>query len=1148
MAFPPRLVPFIFSLTVASAHLSASEPPPPRFTITQAGLHFICTADGQPDRYSWRIPIKDMEGGQNDYKIPEISDSELESYATGASPLVSGGRTALMLREENVSGFHIQHHHANGFSGEARLTNVDAIHWRKGTVQGDGTTPAQGMIKARYYSNFPPLSNPDIAGRYGTAAIPTILGSSNYARYYRLHPGYDWRNWNWTLDRDTPLATNQKRIQAMLYLELHTPPSTDPNLTYDLTFVISGADMSGIRVNQRAIFSNTANAVILKTQKKIFQTSGVTEVGGVANGQKLVSGRYVGPRSSLMEDVGYDNRTPTVAANQHNNFEWVSSFFTVFRDEPLTFSSGLITVKVYATHDWTNSTPIQTIQFKLPEGQAPVPDLVTTGTYFVNYITPTDSIYQHPAVQAPRWWGFHRDGVLARRDDLGGLTYSDWDPTWRSIRGRCYNWPGTAITSPLSALDPRNSTQRVPGARALIYGYDAVQYPDVGETAHAMLLEDPLKRIAYTGPNYDRPVHFGTDTLRTIACRNAMIPKTTVPKTDWVPHPDYNDANVHLAYGIGFDFPEITQDPVDHELEPHVSHTLSVAVKSTEEPTYQWRKKGEAIPGATGATYTIGTPNKLDVGTYDVIVTNSRGHVTSGKAKLTFSDPAIVSHPADQSAKIGSTVTLSVTAEGTDLTYQWRKDGRDIPNATQSTVKLSRVKVSDQGLYDVIITGSYDTVISDAAKLSVYSNLTILQHPIGGKVREGEELILSVNATGPPPLSYRWYWYHFPVSGGSSDRLVVVGGAEAAGEYTVQIQDGESNLVTSRPAKVEVIGRGPIITEQPQSQTIDLGSEATFQVAANGESLSYQWRKNGAPLSKEVQASLTLPSVQEKDEGHYDCVVRNSSGATLSHSAALQVGADLEFTVLPIDITIAPGETATFTAQVEGEDVTYQWFYNGKPLAGAVYSTLNLPEVTNAQSGRYHVVAKKGRMEGTASASLQVIESGVLVYKMTGTGAMQQQATSQRVTLSGHLLVDRHTETPEAVFILTRKEGRLNFFEVQTLDLGFAATSAGAQTVFSEMADALPDVRSCLWLQGASSLNSLSKMSTVFAPKTLTGSLQRIGSQGSDQIIESITLKAVLDMTNTSVSCQNSESLDQTIQRMSSDLRSKGYIEVSVSE
>src|SRR5213592_2471754 len=51
----------------------------------------------------------------------------------------------------------------------------------------------------------------------------------------------------------------------------------------------------------------------------------------------------------------------------------------------------------------------------------------------------------------------------------------------------------------------------------------------------------------------------------------------------------------------------------------------------------------------------------------------------------------------------------------------------------------------------------------------------------------------------------------------------------------------------------------PTITSQPQSATVAVGSTVTFAVSASGTApLSFQWKKNGVPLSGETGANLTL--------------------------------------------------------------------------------------------------------------------------------------------------------------------------------------------------------------------------------------------------------------------------------------------------
>ncbi|SKA80700.1 Verru_Chthon cassette protein A [Prosthecobacter debontii] len=545
------------------------------FSVSEVGLHFICTADGKPDMYSWRIPIRDENGEEKDYKIPEMMPAEFDSYATAATPVVSGGRTALKVRENNLAHLRIAHSYPPGFSGEVRLTNVDAVHWRNGQGHEDGFVPDVGMIKERYYSNFPPLSNPTEPGRYGTLGIPLPAGSANYARYYRLHPGYNWENWNWTLERDTPMLITQKRIQALLHLEFFCPSASYTEINPDYTIVISGNDVSNIQVAGRSVFSTTQD-IVLRSERPMYDTDGNPEIGGFASFRNVAAGRRVGARGNMPEDVGFDTSATGQAHAGLTNLDLVSSFFTVDRNAPLQFSSGTITVKIYDHHvtAGTGDDPVQVIQFRLRDGKAPTPDLVTAGSYLVNYVQSDGSTYNHPAVQAPRWWSFNRDGALGRYDDQGGATNPE-DPIRRSIRGRFYNWDGVSINNITRAYDPRASApnnQSVPGARSLIYTKDPANYASVQLQSHVLVANDPLLAIAY-GPrsdvmnnglssgavlndngDWDRPWHYGSDVVRTLQPAHGdarlIAAKKTVPASDWTPHRFWDNEDEYMAHNF----------------------------------------------------------------------------------------------------------------------------------------------------------------------------------------------------------------------------------------------------------------------------------------------------------------------------------------------------------------------------------------------------------------------------------------------------------------------------------------------------------------------------------------------------------------------------------------------------------------------
>jgi hypothetical protein len=63
---------------------------------------------------------------------------------------------------------------------------------------------------------------------------------------------------------------------------------------------------------------------------------------------------------------------------------------------------------------------------------------------------------------------------------------------------------------------------------------------------------------------------------------------------------------------------------------------LKLAVTADGSPplSFQWRKNGQPIAGATGALFTIEKVNVEDAGNYDCVVKNSAGAMTSPPIKL----------------------------------------------------------------------------------------------------------------------------------------------------------------------------------------------------------------------------------------------------------------------------------------------------------------------------------------------------------------------------------------------------------------------------------------------------------------------------------------------------------------------------------
>ena len=82
----------------------------------------------------------------------------------------------------------------------------------------------------------------------------------------------------------------------------------------------------------------------------------------------------------------------------------------------------------------------------------------------------------------------------------------------------------------------------------------------------------------------------------------------------------------------------------------------------------------------------------------------------------------------------------------------------------------------------------------------------------------------------------------------------------------------------------------PVITTQPQSQTVTNGASVTFNVSASALPLpAYQWQCNGTNLPGAVSSNLTLTGVTFAQSGIYSCVVTNVLGSANSDPVTLDV-------------------------------------------------------------------------------------------------------------------------------------------------------------------------------------------------------------------------------------------------------------------
>lgn len=253
--------------------------------------------------------------------------------------------------------------------------------------------------------------------------------------------------------------------------------------------------------------------------------------------------------------------------------------------------------------------------------------------------------------------------------------------------------------------------------------------------------------------------------------------------------------------------------------------TFNVVGQGTAPLAYQWKKDGVDIPGANSATYVTGVLSLLDNGSvFTVQVSNAFGTVLSGNAGLSVTEApvaaAVTTPPSSQSVVEGGSATFTVVAQGTaPVTYQWRKNGADIPGAVSSTLLLTGVALSQNGeQYSCFVQNAYGQAVSSPALLTVTSATVAPQitlPPQSTTVNEGAPAFFSVAATGTAPLSYQWLRNGIDIVGATQSSYAL--GVVVPGDNGVTISCRVTNplgSVTSQVALLTVIDL-PEPTEYP---------------------------------------------------------------------------------------------------------------------------------------------------------------------------------------------------------------------------------------------------------------------------------------------------------------------------------------------
>ncbi|PYJ08584.1 MAG: hypothetical protein DME25_01105 [Verrucomicrobia bacterium] len=183
--------------------------------------------------------------------------------------------------------------------------------------------------------------------------------------------------------------------------------------------------------------------------------------------------------------------------------------------------------------------------------------------------------------------------------------------------------------------------------------------------------------------------------------------------------------------------------------------------------------------------------------------------------------PVVLFAPQSRTNNSGTTVTLSVTADGTGpLAYHWRKNGANLSDAgnvsgsASSDLTLSSISPADAAGYDVVVTGFGTVTSSPPATLTVVTNQppVIFLPPQSQVCIQGTNASFSVMAIGSGPFTYRWRKNGSNLSdggnvSGSTSQVLALSNVSSADAANYDVIVTGFGSVTSAPAALTIVSQ-----------------------------------------------------------------------------------------------------------------------------------------------------------------------------------------------------------------------------------------------------------------------------------------------------------------------------------------------------
>jgi len=224
--------------------------------------------------------------------------------------------------------------------------------------------------------------------------------------------------------------------------------------------------------------------------------------------------------------------------------------------------------------------------------------------------------------------------------------------------------------------------------------------------------------------------------------------------------------------------------------------------------SYQWQLNGTNIAGANSASYTF-QANQNSSGAYSVLVSNAAGSTNAiWQVTVIGSHLQFIQQPTNQYQIAGGSISfISSGISSNAISYQWQFNTTNIVGATNAVLTLTNVQAAQQGIYDVVINDSVNSLTSSNANFYLVTPpvFTSQSTPTNLVCIYGNYISFAATATAPFqtngfPLHYQWQFNGMNISGATTTNYAFTANDNSSGIYSLIV----TNIAGSTNANWQV--------------------------------------------------------------------------------------------------------------------------------------------------------------------------------------------------------------------------------------------------------------------------------------------------------------------------------------------------------